>query len=359
MGHELDCPQQFGIWEVDGLGLVVAFRCSSGATAAACWLKVWGSCVAPLRHRAGCAAVQGHGFGGGCAHRCQHHAGAAGPDAGCVLQTMQLIYITREACPGMQGALCMPVLPMVHPATCADVRPPRVRAGRGAVQVHRGFYEGAKRHLEEIAQAVAAADSAAGGRLPVWVTGHSLGGGYANALALHLLAGRATAELFGAGAQLPPYFVHGWGRRDFPVERCSTHPVAHHAMALWGTPGGLQAPGRSHWPSALIGWSHRTHRDMGRPRTSLSEARAPAGCIAQAAARSPSALQWWCTARRRSSCMRSWRPWSASQSAPRAATGRTSCSSTTWCPLVWPPSRQHGTRWRVSICLELQGIFKP
>ncbi len=26
MGHELDCPQQFGIWEVAGLGLVVAFR---------------------------------------------------------------------------------------------------------------------------------------------------------------------------------------------------------------------------------------------------------------------------------------------------------------------------------------------
>ena len=67
------------------------------------------------------------------------------------------------------------------------------------MQVHRGFYEGAKRHLEEIAQVVASADSAAGGRLPVWVTGHSLGGGYANALALHLLAGRATAGLFGAG----------------------------------------------------------------------------------------------------------------------------------------------------------------
>lgn len=26
LGHELDCPQQFGIWDVAGLGLVVAFR---------------------------------------------------------------------------------------------------------------------------------------------------------------------------------------------------------------------------------------------------------------------------------------------------------------------------------------------
>jgi hypothetical protein len=65
--------------------------------------------------------------------------------------------------------------------------------------VHRGFYEGAKRHREEIAAVVGARDRAAGRRLPVWVTGHSLGGGYANALALHLLANRATAELFGAG----------------------------------------------------------------------------------------------------------------------------------------------------------------
>lgn len=64
--------------------------------------------------------------------------------------------------------------------------------------MHRGFYEGAKRHLEEIAGVVHAARK----RLPVWVTGHSLGGGYANALALHLLANRATAELFGAGMPL-------------------------------------------------------------------------------------------------------------------------------------------------------------
>ncbi len=65
--------------------------------------------------------------------------------------------------------------------------------------MHRGFYEGARRHLGEIAAVVAAADAAEGTRLRVWVTGHSLGGGYANALALHLLASRATAQLFGAG----------------------------------------------------------------------------------------------------------------------------------------------------------------
>ena len=73
-------------------------------------------------------------------------------------------------------------------------------AGRGAVKVHGGFYNGAKRHLAEIVTVVRACDEKAGTRLPVWVTGHSLGGGYANALALHLLAQQNTAELFGAGA---------------------------------------------------------------------------------------------------------------------------------------------------------------
>lgn len=74
-----------------------------------------------------------------------------------------------------------------------------INAGRSAIKVHGGFYNGAKRHLAEIATVVRACDEKAGRRLPVWVTGHSLGGGYANALALHLLAQRNTAELFGAG----------------------------------------------------------------------------------------------------------------------------------------------------------------
>lgn len=74
--------------------------------------------------------------------------------------------------------------------------------------MHRGFYEGAKRHLEEIAGVVSERDNAAGARLPVWVTGHSLGGGYANALALHLLANRATAQLFGTGAALHATVLH-------------------------------------------------------------------------------------------------------------------------------------------------------
>jgi putative lipase involved disintegration of autophagic bodies len=38
--------------------------------------------------------------------------------------------------------------------------------------------------------------------LQVWITGHSLGGGYANAVMLHMLANRTCAELFGAGAAL-------------------------------------------------------------------------------------------------------------------------------------------------------------
>ncbi|KAK9839203.1 hypothetical protein WJX81_001055 [Elliptochloris bilobata] len=71
--------------------------------------------------------------------------------------------------------------------------------GRRPLHVHRGFHAGVVRHLDEIVAAVRARDAAAGKRLPVWVAGHSLGGGYANCLALHLLASRSTAELFGAG----------------------------------------------------------------------------------------------------------------------------------------------------------------
>ena len=92
-------------------------------------------------------------------------------------------------------------------------------AGRGAVKVHGGFYNGAKRHLAEIAGVVKACDERAGQRLPVWVTGHSLGGGYANALALHLLAQRNTAELFGAGVAA------------LPLE-CSGFLLEHHFMLM-------------------------------------------------------------------------------------------------------------------------------
>lgn len=30
-GHELNCPQQYGVWEVAGLGLVLAFRGTASA----------------------------------------------------------------------------------------------------------------------------------------------------------------------------------------------------------------------------------------------------------------------------------------------------------------------------------------
>lgn len=96
-------------------------------------------------------------------------------------------------------------------------------AGRGAIKMHGGFYNGAKRHLAEIATVVRACDERAGRRLPVWVTGHSLGGGYANALALHLLAQQNTAELFGAGA--PPAWLPAMprGRRPLHCQAIASH----------------------------------------------------------------------------------------------------------------------------------------
>lgn len=121
--------------------------------------------------------------------------------------------------------------------------------------MHGGFYKGARRHLEEVVEAVASHSKAtsppgrtsqsstrrgtapggpsspsqtsssrrtrprrssegsdSGGPGPsgdsaaeapakaVWVTGHSLGGAYASCVLLHLLASRGTAQLFGKGA---------------------------------------------------------------------------------------------------------------------------------------------------------------
>lgn len=42
----------------------------------------------------------------------------------------------------------------------------------------------------------------------VWLTGHSLGGGYANCVMLHLLANKSCSALFGGGGgalPLPPH----------------------------------------------------------------------------------------------------------------------------------------------------------
>ena len=90
--------------------------------------------------------------------------------------------------------------------------------------VHRGFYEGAKAHAEDIVQYVNEAMAAYGRKVPVWVTGHSLGGGYANCLILHMLAQRQGAKLFSAGAG-PAAFLHAelsvcWCRQLLPLAVC-------------------------------------------------------------------------------------------------------------------------------------------
>ena len=72
-------------------------------------------------------------------------------------------------------------------------------------QVHSGFWEGARQHVEDIKQVVQQQNSQAGRQLPVWITGHSLGGGYANCFMLHLLASKRTADLFSAGEFLSGY----------------------------------------------------------------------------------------------------------------------------------------------------------
>lgn len=66
--------------------------------------------------------------------------------------------------------------------------------------------------------------------LQVWITGHSLGGGYANAVVLHMLANRSCAELFAAGAlsrtlphlsvQLKPY-MYPWAWPLYRFKPCA------------------------------------------------------------------------------------------------------------------------------------------
>ena len=68
--------------------------------------------------------------------------------------------------------------------------------------VHSGFWEGARQHVADITRVVQQQNSQARHQLPVWVTGHSLGGGYANCMMLHLLANKRTKDLFSAGRQI-------------------------------------------------------------------------------------------------------------------------------------------------------------
>lgn len=71
--------------------------------------------------------------------------------------------------------------------------------------MHRGFAEGARQHLDAIVSTIQAANAIAEKPLPVWISGHSLGGAYANCLMLQLLERKSSAKLFAAGSVYLPY----------------------------------------------------------------------------------------------------------------------------------------------------------
>lgn len=73
------------------------------------------------------------------------------------------------------------------------------------IHVHHGFYEGARQHADAIVSVIQQSNREAGRVLPVWVSGHSLGGAYANCVMLHLLESCETSRLFEAGA-VPCHF---------------------------------------------------------------------------------------------------------------------------------------------------------
>jgi len=144
-------PQQYGLWRVKGLGLVLAFRGTATRHDA-----LVDAALAPARL--------------GVKHGNEEEAG--GDENG---------------------------------------------ASPDALYAHHGFLMGARRHADDIVRLIARFNGKAWGggsgsdaasappapatRGPVWLTGHSLGGGYATTLALDLLARRdgSAARLFGPG----------------------------------------------------------------------------------------------------------------------------------------------------------------
>lgn len=122
IGRDMEEPQQYGVWSVSGLGLVIAFRGTASS---------------------------------------------------------EDVFIDANIRP--------------VPLTSAE------QQDESGVFVHHGFYLGARQHADAIIRVIQQAHQQAGHCLPVWVTGHSLGGAYANCVMLHLLESRSTSQLFQAG----------------------------------------------------------------------------------------------------------------------------------------------------------------
>lgn len=88
------------------------------------------------------------------------------------------------------------------------------------IHVHRGFAEGARQHLDAIVSTIQSANTAAEKPLPVWISGHSLGGAYANCLMLQLLERKSTARLFTAGTTTGFALLPQTGQCRQPYECC-------------------------------------------------------------------------------------------------------------------------------------------
>lgn len=168
-----DAVQQFGVWEVDGLGLAVAFRGTA--------------CLDDVVIDANIAPVPlGNPPGKHPAVPTRELCYRA---ERCLLASLTGSSVDMFVCQAL--SLPSPHSPCSMPNQAAEfllvltyLRGTSMKghsgsAGRRPLHVHRGFHAGAVRHLDEIVAAVRARDAAAGCRLPVWVAGHSLGGGCA------------------------------------------------------------------------------------------------------------------------------------------------------------------------------------
>eukprot|EP00884_Botryococcus_braunii_P015289 jgi/Botrbrau1/2443/Bobra.0226s0002.1 len=210
---EMSSPLQFGLWEVEGLGLVVAYRgtaspddvfvdtniqpvavegCSPSTENEQLYVH-GGFYQGARRHLEEVAeVVAAHNQpdpSPGPRTRSASRGGSRGP---------QGTRGTSDLEQGPSGRVSKPggTSPRPSSDSAKVARGAGASGGRGRGQSIRTANSGT------LGSPQAGSLGSGAGSLPkkaVWVTGHSLGGAYASCMFLHLLASRGTAQLFGGG----------------------------------------------------------------------------------------------------------------------------------------------------------------
>ena len=123
--------------------------------------------------------------------------------------------------PVLQSASVMLTINRAWPTlqTSKIIRPTAGAISRSQIQLHKGFLEGIEGSEEDLCKAVCTIRGASDEFLPVWITGHSLGGACANALVLSLIVIFAEGGI--AGFLRPDRLTLQW---DFLSLNYHIHP---------------------------------------------------------------------------------------------------------------------------------------